>query len=259
MDNNNFWSNYNKKMGKSIGVQNSMHQDYASWADAWAKFKETYPDGSYRVHQFDVPTEYGMKKIPYFTDENIGIMVGVDLSLNGVDYFPPIFLPVFDAKKKAMKVKAYTYIVNDKSGKPEEKKVNAVDMADINRAIMRCLVKAIGIITGIGLEMWSKDDNLQLDPDITDEEIRELRNRINNMGLSELALVKATASNVKNGKKSAKRLDDFTESMYRFLTHQLDLMEENPTKIDDVLKKKNKKNSGREEEFTMPEFVAASK
>lgn len=257
MDNkgNTFSANYNKKAGRSIKTTNQMKQEYASWADAWAIFKQSYENGAYRVHFFDVPSEYGVKKMPYYVDENMGILVGIELSLNGVDYFPPILLPVLDAKKKSMKVKPYNYLVKDKNGKPEEKKVEAVDMADINRATMRCLVKAIAIITGIGLEFWSKEDNLQLDPDITVEEMKELNERIAHMGLSLNALIKATS---KNMNKPALRLEDFTESMYRFLSHQLDLMEENPDKIDACLKKKVAKNAGRQEEFTMPEFVASN-
>ena len=247
---NNFTNNYNEKIGEQVSIKNQ-NQDYASWADAWAKFKEKYPDGTYRVYMFENPTEYGIKKVPYFVDENFGVMVGIELSLGGDLYLPPVLLPVLDSKKKVMKTKRYEYIVKENT-----KVVEAADMADINRAIMRCLVKAVAIHTGIGLELWSKQENMQLDPEITEQEIAHAKDRMERLGLSTTAMIKAVAMNL--NKTNVKSLNEFTESMYRYLSHQLDLMEESPSLVADSLKKKEQKKQERQEQFTVPEFVAAN-
>lgn len=57
-----------------------------------------------------------------------------------------MWLPVLDASNKAMKLQSYTYQVWDKQNrKYVDRKVEAATMFDINKTLMRCLVKNLAI------------------------------------------------------------------------------------------------------------------
>ena len=63
-----------------------------------------------------------------------------------------------DAKNKAMKEQPYTYQVYDSYKKTYvEKTVQAATMFDINKAIMRCLVKNLAMF-GLGLYVYAGED-----------------------------------------------------------------------------------------------------
>jgi len=73
-----------------------------------------------------------------------------------------MWLPVMDGANNAMKDKPYTYqvkeYVNKKpTGKMIDKTVNAATMFDINKAIMRCLVKNLAMF-GLGLYIYAGED-----------------------------------------------------------------------------------------------------
>ena len=78
---------------------------YLSWANAWAEFKRAYPNATYRIIK-DQTTN-----LPYFNDPNIGIMVYTEVTADNQTY--EMWLPVMDAKNKAMKEQPYTYQVYD--------------------------------------------------------------------------------------------------------------------------------------------------
>lgn len=125
---------------------------YLSWANAWKIFKENCPDAHYSVMHFDGK--------PYIYDENLGYMVQTTVYANGEEKF--MWLPVMDNTNRAMKDKPYTYKVkkwlNGKfTGEYEEKTVEAATMFDINTAIMRCLVKNMGMF-GLGLYIYAGED-----------------------------------------------------------------------------------------------------
>ena len=61
-------------------------------------------------------------------------------------------LPVMDSKNKAMKAKAYTY-----KTKYGEKRVEPATMFDLNKTIMRCLVKNMAMF-GLGLSLYQGED-----------------------------------------------------------------------------------------------------
>ena len=122
---------------------------YLSWANAWAEFKRAYPNSEYRI--IKDPTT----NLPYFNDPNIGIMVYTEATADGQSY--EMWLPVMDAKNKAMKEQPYTYQVYDSYKKTYvEKTVQAATMFDINKAIMRCLVKNLAMF-GLGLYVYGED------------------------------------------------------------------------------------------------------
>ena len=123
---------------------------YLSWANAWAEFKRAYPNAEYRI--IKDPTT----NLPYFNDPNIGIMVYTEVTADGQTY--EMWLPVMDAKNKAMREQPYTYQVYDSYKKTYvEKTVQAATMFDINKAIMRCLVKNLAMF-GLGLYVYAGED-----------------------------------------------------------------------------------------------------
>lgn len=107
---------------------------YLSWANAWTEFKKCYPMATYKV----IKTDAGK---PYFKDESLGIMCHTEVTVpqinNGADLTYEMWLPVMDFRNKAM--------------------VNTATMFDINKTIMRCLVKNLAMF-GLGLYIYSGED-----------------------------------------------------------------------------------------------------
>jgi len=69
-----------------------------------------------------------------------------------------MWLPVMDSKNKAMKKEPYTYQVWDNYSKQYvEKTVNAATMFDINKTIMRTLVKNLSMF-GLALYIYAGED-----------------------------------------------------------------------------------------------------
>lgn len=123
---------------------------YLSWANAWAEFKRAYANATYKI--IKDPTT----NLPYFNDPNIGIMVYTEVTADNQTY--EMWLPVMDAKNKAMREQPYTYQVYDSYKKTYvEKTVQAATMFDVNKAIMRCLVKNLAMF-GLGLYVYAGED-----------------------------------------------------------------------------------------------------
>lgn len=116
---------------------------YLSWAWAWAEVKKAYPEANYTIEKFD--------GLPYVYDENTGYMVYTTVTIEGITH--EMWLPVMDGANKAMKSKPYTY--KDRYGK--EKTVTAATMFDVNKTIMRCLVKNLAMF-GLGLYIYAGED-----------------------------------------------------------------------------------------------------
>ena len=69
-----------------------------------------------------------------------------------------MWLPVMDSSNKAMKDVPYEYEVYDKFKKQyTKKKVEAATMFEINKTIMRCLVKNLAMF-GLGLHIYAGED-----------------------------------------------------------------------------------------------------
>ena len=121
---------------------------YISWAWAWATFKKECPNADYEIVHWDGK--------PYLFDEDLGYMVETRMT-DGIEW-KTMWLPVMNGANKAMKNKQYTYTVkNWQTKQPEEKIVEPATMFDINTAIMRCLVKNIGMF-GLGLYIYAGED-----------------------------------------------------------------------------------------------------
>lgn len=145
---------------------------YLSWANAWAEVKKIYPDAQYTIKRFD-------NNLPYVYDENTGYMVFTDVTIEGITY--EMWLPVMDGANKAMKDMSYKYQVkkwnnNTRSYDMVEKTVEPATMFDINKTIMRCLVKNLAMF-GLGLYIYAGEDLPEVEPEkITAEQATVLSN-----------------------------------------------------------------------------------
>ena len=107
-------------------VEKKDNLTYLSWAWAWSVTKKECPDASYSI----LPTDY---------DEDLGFMCHTSVTIEGQTL--EMWLPVMDGKNKSMKKKAYTY-----STKYGDKQVDAATTFDINKTMMRCLVKNLAML-----------------------------------------------------------------------------------------------------------------
>ena len=141
---------YSLDLSDKLEKRDNDKLSYLSWANAWAEFKRAYPNAEYRIIK-DQKTN-----LPYFNDPNIGIIVYTEVTANGQSY--EMWLPVMDVKNKTMKETAYTYQFYDTYKKQYvEKTVNAATMFDVNKTIMRCLVKNLAMF-GLGLYIYAGED-----------------------------------------------------------------------------------------------------
>ena len=137
-------------------VEKRENLSYLSWANAWAEFKRAYPSATYRIVK-DPTTN-----LPYFADERTGIIVYTEVTADDVTH--EMWLPVMNASNKTMKLEAYTYNVYDKFKKQYvEKTVEVANMFDINKTIMRCLVKNLAMF-GLGLYIYAGEDFPESEP-----------------------------------------------------------------------------------------------
>lgn len=78
-------------------------------------------------------------------------MVFTDVTINDLTH--TMWLPVMDSANKTMKSTSYTYNTKFK----KDILVEAATMFDVNKAIMRCLVKNLAMF-GLGLYIYSGED-----------------------------------------------------------------------------------------------------
>ncbi|MGJ0550389.1 DUF1071 domain-containing protein [Phocaeicola vulgatus] len=145
-----FNSLYSLDLNDKLEKRDNDKLSYLSWANAWAEFKAAYPSATYRI------IKNPATNLPYFSDPNIGIMVYTEVTVGGLTY--EMWLPVMNGANKAMKETPYTYQVWDSYQKKHvEKVVQAATMFDINKSIMRCLVKNLAMF-GLGLYVYAGED-----------------------------------------------------------------------------------------------------
>lgn len=147
---------------------------YLSWADAWGYIMKMYPTATYEISKND-------NNLPYFADDS-GAMVFTKVTIENTTH--EMWLPVMDGKNKAMKKEAYKY-----STKYGEKTVEAFTMFDINKTVMRCLVKNIAMF-GLGLYIYAKEDLPEPEEIVnSDNEIAELKALIEETESNEVRLL----------------------------------------------------------------------
>lgn len=140
---------------------------YLSWSWAWAEIKKRYPSAIYEIERF------GEDNLPYLFDEKLGYMVFTRVNIDGEEH--EMWLPVMDGANKAMLDHDYTYTVKKKIWNnttrkydytSEEKTCSKATMFDINKTLMRCLVKNLAMF-GLGLYIYSGED---LPEELSDDE-----------------------------------------------------------------------------------------
>lgn len=117
---------------------------YLSWASAFQVAKENFPDLEYEIER---NPETGL---PYWYDPLTGYMVFTKMTIGGQTH--AMWLPVMDGTNHAMKAEPYQV-----QTKYKKFTVPAATMCDINKAIMRCLVKNLSIF-GLGLYIYRGED-----------------------------------------------------------------------------------------------------
>ena len=142
--------NVNDKTEKKGGMT------YLSWAFAWDELKRAYSDATYDIKFFN--------NLPYCYDENTGYMVFTTVTIESLTH--SMWLPVMNGANKAMKKDTYTYKKNKwENGKKIliDAEVEAATMFDINKTIMRCLVKNMAMF-GLGLYIYAGEDLPEVEP-----------------------------------------------------------------------------------------------
>ncbi len=143
--------NVNEKVEKKNGLT------YLSWAWAWSEVKKACPDATYQIND----TDY---------DEDLGFMCHTSVSIDGESL--EMWLPVMDGSNKSMKKKAYKYTT-----RYGEKTVEGASTFDINKTIMRCLVKNLAMF-GLGIYIYAGEDLPE-----SEEAIKEIPKEIKKIAL----------------------------------------------------------------------------
>ncbi len=135
---------YELPIGKHVAKKNNF--EYLSWSFAIKHLRENFPAATWMVHE-----DSGF---PFFNTP-LGYMVKVSVFVEGNEYAQ--WMPVLDYRNEPMETPT-TF--------------------DINSSIQRCLVKAIGLATGIGLALYA-GDNIPTEQEvvkaITDEQVVKIK------------------------------------------------------------------------------------
>jgi hypothetical protein len=124
-------------------VEKKSNLTYLSWAWAWSEVKKACPDATYQIGE----TDY---------DESLGFMCHTSVTIEGETL--AMWLPVMDGGNKSMKKVAYKFIT-----RYGEKDVAAATTFDINKTLMRCLVKNLAMF-GMGIYIYAGEDLPESEP-----------------------------------------------------------------------------------------------
>ena len=141
-------------------VEKKSNLTYLSWAWAWSKTKTECPDATYKI----LETEY---------DEALGFMCHTTVTIEGETL--EMWLPVMDGANKSMKKTEYSY-----SSRYGDKKVEAATTFDINKTIMRCLVKNLAMF-GLGIYIYAGEDLPEADtvkPAAPSQPLKEMKSDV---------------------------------------------------------------------------------
>lgn len=118
-------------------VEKKSNLTYLSWAWAWSETKKVCPDATYQIGM----TEY---------DPQLGFMCHTSVTIDGESL--EMWLPVMDSANKSMRKEAYEYPT-----RYGMKTCEAATTFDINKTIMRCLVKNLAMF-GLGIYIYAGED-----------------------------------------------------------------------------------------------------
>ncbi len=197
----------NVNVGSHIEKKNGL--SYLSWPYAWAEVKKIFPNSTYKIKLF------GEKSLPYVYDENTGYMVFTSVTIDDITH--EMWLPVMDGANKTMKSVKYTYDTKYRKNIP----VEAATMFDINKTIMRCLVKNLSMF-GLGLYIYAGEDIPESEKE-TDENIKYLYKFIYNFDNPEKLLANILKT------YEIKSLQDLSHKQYSEILKKL--KEWNPSSV----------------------------
>lgn len=197
---------FNKLFGINVNdrTEEKNGLTYLSWAWAWSEIKKIYPEATYTIKKFE-------NNLPYVYDEKVGYMVFTEVTIEGLTH--EMWLPVMDGANKAMKSEPYTYKskkwnANTRSYEAIEKIVDAATMFDINKTIMRCLVKNLAMF-GLGLYIYAGEDLPEAEEKKIDKELAiALVNTLKAEGYSDEEISQSLS------KYEVKRAEELTEAQY---------------------------------------------
>lgn len=214
---------------KNTGTQEKpIYLTYLSWAWAWAEFKKAHNDAFYKIHEF--PNKNG-DLVPYLEDEDFGLMVWTTVSAGGESY--EMWLPVMDGANRSMKRKPYTIKV-----KNYDVTVKGATMFDINKSIMRCLVKNLAMF-GLGLYIYAGED---LPEELTDEVEEPKEKKVDAKTLQDFNKTVEKLSSYEDGsldKEQEKVVVDWVVNFQKKLEKQYPQL---AGQVEDLLQKKMKKD-----------------
>ena len=136
--------NVNEHVEKLEKSKKGPKLSYLSWTWAWDAFKQACPDATYTIWR----NEQGL---PYAYDPNTRYMVYTSVTAGGTTH--EMWLPVMNGACDAMKSQPYEITNKYK----EKRTVDAATMFEINKTIMRCLVKNLAMF-GLGLYIYAGED-----------------------------------------------------------------------------------------------------
>lgn len=186
-----------KKAGKDRNGRD-IELTYLSWTWAVKKMTEVCPDWDYEI----VKTN----GLPYSFDPQTGYMVTTRVTVEGKT--KEMWLPVMDGANHAMKAEPYTI-----KTKYAEIPVQPATMFDVNKAIMRCLVKNLAMF-GLGLYIYAGEDLPEGEDEPKQEQKPEqidpeaVKQNIIRLAGGDMGFIMDTIQKTKTG---AKTLDDLTD------------------------------------------------
>ena len=121
------------KIDVSKKTKQKQNLTYLPWASAWAEVKKIYPDASFRVIP-QIMDEHGNTR-PWHSD-GISGWVSVGVTIQGIEITED--LAIMDFKNKAIPAENITSV-------------------DANKAVKRCLVKALAL-HGLGTYIYEGED-----------------------------------------------------------------------------------------------------
>lgn len=127
------------KYKDKYGHERSFSLKYLSWARAWGLVKAIYPDASYKIKEYPnwlrtADGNYQQAGTLDYRITSVGCEVEVTVTINDVDYTQKLY-PMDSKNKPIMKP----------------------NIKDINKAQLRCLVKALAT-AGLGLGVYAGED-----------------------------------------------------------------------------------------------------
>lgn len=197
---------------------------YLSWTWAWAEVKKRFPEAHYEIVMHD--------GLPYVYDENTGYMVFTNVTIDGITH--TMWLPVMDGANKAMKNKPYTYSTKYNG----EKTVDAATMFDVNKTIMRCLVKNLAMF-GLGLYIYAGEDLPEVEVEVEEQKTAQevAKKKLEKIDAVQLEALKAILAG--NGIEEKTVLDLYKLKSLEEVTNQK--YENIQSHLEDIKKKQEEK------------------